>query len=78
MRNGVIRVGITGGIGSGKSTLCALLAARGAAVYDTDLGARRLMEHDAGVVAGVRRLFGDDVYRDGRLDRKKLAAEVLP
>ncbi len=78
MRNGVIRVGITGGIGSGKSTLCALLAARGAAVYDTDLEARRLMEHDAEVVAGVKRLFGDEVYRDGRLDRKKLAAEVFP
>ena len=74
----MIRVGITGGIGSGKSTLCALLAARGAAVYDTDLEARRLMEHDAEVVAGVKRLFGDDVYRDGRLDRKKLAAEVFP
>ncbi len=78
MRNEVIRVGITGGIGSGKSTLCALLAARGAAVYDTDLEARRLMEHDAVVVAGVKRLFGEDVYRDGRLDRKKLAAEVFP
>ncbi len=78
MRNGVIRVGITGGIGSGKSTLCALLAARGAEVYDTDLEARRLMEHDAEVVAGVKRLFGDEVYRDGRLDRKKLAAEVFP
>ncbi len=78
MRKGVIRVGITGGIGSGKSTLCALLAAHGVAVYDTDLEARRLMEHDAEVVAGVKRLFGDDVYRDGRLDRKKLAAEVFP
>ncbi len=78
MRNGVIRVGITGGIGSGKSTLCTLLAARGAEVYDTDLEARRLMEHDAEVVAGVKRLFGDEVYRDGRLDRKKLAAEVFP
>lgn len=78
MRNGVIRVGITGGIGSGKSTLCALLAARGAEVYDTDLEARRLMEHDAEVVAGVKRLFGEEVYRDGRIDRKRLAAEVFP
>ncbi len=73
----MIRVGITGGIGSGKSTLCALLAARGVAVYDTDLEARRLMEHDAEVVAGVQRAFGDDIYRDGRLDRKRLAAEVF-
>jgi len=74
----VIRVGITGGIGSGKSTLCTLLAARGAEVYDTDLEARRLMEHDAAVVAEVKRLFGDDVYRDGHIDRKRLAAEVFP
>lgn len=40
----MIKVGITGGIGSGKSTVCALLAARGAAVYDSDAAARRLME----------------------------------
>lgn len=73
----MIRVGITGGIGSGKSTLCALLAACGAAVYETDLAARRLMEHDAKVVAGVKRAFGDDIYRDGRLDRRRLADEVF-
>ena len=42
----MIKVGITGGIGSGKSTVCRLFAACGAPVYDSDTQAKRLMEED--------------------------------
>ena len=41
-----MKVGVTGGIGSGKSTVCRLFAERGAAVYDSDREARRLMHED--------------------------------
>ena len=43
----MMKVGITGGIGSGKSTVCRLFARLGVAVYDSDAGAKRLMTEDA-------------------------------
>ena len=73
----MIKVGITGGIGSGKSTVCALLAARGAAVYDSDAAARRLMEEDGFLREGLVARFGAAVYRDGQLDRSYLAGVVF-
>lgn len=71
----MMKVGITGGIGSGKSTVCRLFAARGVAVYDSDAAAKRLM---AGPLRGaVEARFGRDAYRDGVLDRRYLAGIVF-
>lgn len=42
----MMKVGITGGIGSGKSTVCRLFAQKGIAVYDSDAAAKRLMQED--------------------------------
>ena len=46
----MFNVGITGGIGSGKSTVCRLFAARGVAVYDCDAAAKRLMAEDEALI----------------------------
>ncbi|MDE6506851.1 MAG: dephospho-CoA kinase [Alistipes sp.] len=73
----MIRVGITGGIGSGKSTVCKLLADKGVAVYDSDAAARRLMEEDASLREGLVARFGRAVFDGGRLDRKYLAGAVF-
>lgn len=71
----MIKVGITGGIGSGKSTVCRLFAARGVAVYDSDVAAKRLM---AGPLReAVEARFGQESYRDGVLDRRYLADIVF-
>lgn len=71
----MIKVGITGGIGSGKSTVCRLFAARGVAVYDSDDAAKRLM---AGPLReAVEARFGQESYRDGVLDRRYLADIVF-
>lgn len=71
----MIKVGITGGIGSGKSTVCRLFAARGVAVYDSDAAAKRLM---AGPLReAVEARFGQESYRDGVLDRRYLADIVF-
>lgn len=68
----MMRVGITGGIGSGKSTVCRLFAERGVAVYDSDREAKRLM---AGVLRpAIEARFGADVYSGDRLDRRRLAS----
>ena len=73
----MIRVGICGGIGSGKSTVCGLFAAKGIPVYDSDSRARALMEHSPEIVSAVSARFGAGCYRDGRLDRARLASVVF-
>lgn len=65
----MMKVGITGGIGSGKSTVCRLFAARGVAVYDSDTEARRLMTGSAELRQAIAARFGADIYRGGALDR---------
>ena len=73
-----VKVGITGGIGSGKSTVCKVFKALGIPVFDADREAKRLMVTDAGLVAAIRSAFGTDVYRnDGTLDRAYLASRVF-
>ena len=74
----VIRIGITGGIGSGKSVVARLLALMGVPVYLSDVEARRLMHTDAGIRESLQRLVGSAVYRaDGTLDRPLLAAYLF-
>ena len=71
------KIGITGGIGSGKSRLCRLFAERGVAVYDTDAAAKRLMTEDAALVEAIKARFGVESYADGALNRPYLAARVF-
>ena len=71
-------VGLTGGIGSGKSTVAADLAARGAAVIDADGIAREVVEPGGGAYDAVVDRFGTGVLQaDGSLDRQKLADVVF-
>ncbi len=72
-----LKVGVTGGIGSGKSTVCRLFAMLGVPVYDSDAGAKRLMSSDPALIAAIRERFGAASYRDGVLDRRYLASQVF-
>jgi dephospho-CoA kinase len=73
-----MHVGLTGGIGAGKSTVARLLAERGAIVLDADLAARAVVEPGTDGLAEVVRAFGDGMLReDGSLDRAALAAVVF-
>ena len=66
----MIKIGITGGIGSGKSTVCRAFAQLGVPVYDSDSRARRLMNEDVALKAAVSGLFGDGAYdADGQIGR---------
>jgi dephospho-CoA kinase len=70
----VLRVGLTGGLGSGKSTVAAQLRALGADVIEADELGRALMEPGQPVYAEIARVFGPEVVgADGRLNRAKLA-----
>jgi dephospho-CoA kinase len=74
----VVRVGLTGGVGSGKSTVSALLAEHGAVIIDADAIAREVVEPGTPGLAAVVDRFGRDVLTtDGALDRPKLAAVVF-
>lgn len=75
---GPLRLGITGGIGSGKSTVARLFAVLGAPLYFADERARKLMEEDEGLVEGIRLIFGEDSYDTaGRLNRPLLSAKAF-
>lgn len=71
------KIGITGGIGSGKSTVCALLKERGVAVYDSDYEAKRLMAQSETLRRQIVEAFGAECYNDGGLNRQYLAAQVF-
>lgn len=73
----MMKVGITGGIGSGKSIVCRIFTLLGIPVYDSDSRAKELMNRDPKLIAGIKGLFGEDAYRDGQLDRKYVASRVF-
>ncbi len=71
-------VGITGGIGSGKSTVCRVFQTLGIPVYDADSRAKYLMTTDGILMSGIRKEFGDLSYdNQGQLNRTYLAANVF-
>lgn len=74
----MLKVGITGGIGSGKTTVCQIFERLGVPVYYADQRAKELMEDDKQLVADIRSEFGEDIYdTEGKLQRKKLAEIVF-
>lgn len=71
-------VGLTGGIGSGKSTVADLFAAQGAGIVDTDLIAHQLTTPNGRAMPHIRAIFGDDyLTADGAMDRQKMRAAVF-
>ncbi|HEY6812356.1 MAG TPA: dephospho-CoA kinase [Propionibacteriaceae bacterium] len=73
----MVRVGLTGGIASGKSLVAADLAARGAVIIDADVLAREVVEAGTPGLAAIIERFGSQVLTDGRLDRAHLAEIVF-
>ncbi len=71
-------VGLTGGIGSGKSTVANMFAARGAAIIDTDLIAHQLCASDGAAIPDIRVQFGAAfIAPDGAMDRAKMREHVF-
>ncbi len=71
----MLHIGITGGIGSGKSVVCRIFEVLGIPVYYADDRAKWLMNNDPGLKAAIRGLFGDQAYAaNGELDRKYIAS----
>jgi len=73
----MLKVGLTGGIGSGKSTVAAIFETLGIPVSYADNEAKRLMNEDPGLRAAIGREFGAEAYAGGTLNRKYLAGLVF-
>lgn len=69
----MIKLGVTGGIGSGKSVVCDVLRLHDIPVYDADLEAKNLNDTSPVIRKKLTQSFGQDLYRNNRLDREKLA-----
>ncbi len=72
-----LTVGLTGNIGSGKTTVSRLFACLGVPVYYADDAGKRLMREDEELKAAVQARFGAAIYKEGELDRAALAAIVF-
>lgn len=73
----MVKVAVTGGIGSGKSYVCRLIERRGIHVYDCDSAAKRIMASSDEIKAALCRVVGDDVLSEGRIDKAVLASYLL-
>lgn len=70
-------IGLTGGIGSGKSTVAKIFESLGIPVFNSDEEGRRLLAEDAEVQRAVVKLLGPDVSQNGNLDRAVIASKVF-
>lgn len=70
-------IGITGGIGAGKTIVSSIFKNLGIPVYNADERAKHLMNHDQKLIQDITRNFGPDTFRDGKLNRSYLADHVF-
>ncbi len=73
----MVRIGVTGGIGSGKSVVCSLLHLHGIPVFNADIEAKRLNDTSAEVRKALTRHFGKDLYEGDRLNRQQFAKLIF-
>lgn len=73
----VLKIGLTGGIGSGKSTVARIFELLNVPVYYADEASKRLYHTDKQLMADLKKHFGEDVYTDDQLNRSKLAELVF-
>lgn len=73
----MLRIGLTGGIGSGKSTVAGIFEVLNIPVYYADDAAKRLMDEDENVKAAVENNFSKEAYKNGKLDRKYISDIVF-
>ena len=76
-RGSMIRIGLTGGIGSGKTTVAKIFELLGTPVYYADDAAKRIMNEDVELKTAIQKQFGKEAYDNGELNRTYLSAKVF-
>lgn len=69
MKNNILRLGLTGGIGSGKSYISKLLIEKGIPVFDSDKEAKSLMTTNHYIISSLKELLGENIYVDGCINK---------
>ncbi|CAM4245365.1 dephospho-CoA kinase [Zobellia nedashkovskayae] len=73
----MITVGLTGGIGSGKTTVAKMFEELGVPVYNSDERAKDLMQKSPELITAIKELLGNEAYKDGKLDRAYVSKKVF-
>lgn len=73
----MLKIGVTGGIGSGKSVVCKALEALGYAVFYSDIEAKKLMHQSATAKLGLQNILGEAVYKNGELNKAFIATTIF-
>jgi dephospho-CoA kinase len=73
----MLKIGLTGGIGSGKTTIAKIFELLNVPVYYADAASKRLYKTDKGLVQKMKEHFGNDIYNEDELNRAKLASLVF-
>jgi dephospho-CoA kinase len=72
-----LKLGVTGGIGSGKTTVCKVFAILGIPVFSADIEAKRIQDTNRALQIKINSLVGNDLFPDGKLDRAELAKLIF-
>jgi dephospho-CoA kinase len=72
-----MKLGVTGGIGSGKTSVCRVFSALGVPLFSADQEAKRIMDYDNGIISSLNAIAGRNLYLNGTLDRAELAALIF-
>lgn len=75
--NKIFKLGVTGGIGSGKTTVCRVFGVLGIPVFSADTEAREVMDIDTGIMLRINTIAGKNLYSTGTLDRTELARLIF-
>jgi len=72
-----MKLGITGGIGSGKTSVCRVFSVIGIPVFSADPEAQKVMNQDSSIIGAINKLAGKNIYPEGNLDRAALASLIF-
>ena len=73
----LLKLGVTGGIGSGKTSVCRVFSVLGIPVFTADIEAKDIMDNDREIIQNLNSIAGKDLYPEGRLDREELAKLIF-
>lgn len=74
---GAAKVGVTGGIGAGKTTVCKIIESLGYPIFYADIEAKNIMTSNPDIIAQIVRLFGADAYQNGEMNKFHLSKVVF-
>ena len=73
----MLKIGLTGGIGSGKTTVASIFNSFGIPVYNSDIRAKYIMNHNIELTNSIKELLGEEAYQDNELDRSYVSKQVF-